>query len=134
MSKREWVPVRQVMREDVHMVNGRIDVLEALRTMKQVQATCLIIEKRDERDEYGMVTFSDIAKKVIARDRAPERVHVYEIMSKPVVSVKPEMDIRYCARLFERFHLSRAPVLEDGKVVGIVSLTDMVLRGLASRH
>ena len=130
MSKREWVPVRQVMREDVHMVNGRIDVLEALRTMKQVQATCLIIEKRDERDEYGMVTFSDIAKKVIARDRAPERVHVYEIMSKPVVSVKPEMDIRYCARLFESLGISHAPVVENGEVLGIVSYYLIALRAL----
>ena len=47
-----------------------------------------------------------------------------------IETVKPEMDIRYCARLFDRFELSRAPVAEDGKVVGIVSFTDMVLRGL----
>ena len=130
MSKREWVPVEQVMRTDVTLVNGRIDVLEALRTMKKAQVTCLIVEKRHDRDEFGMVTFSDVAKKVIARDRAPERVHVYEIMSKPVVSVKPDMDIRYCARLFENLGISHAPVVDDGKVLGIVSYYLIALKAL----
>jgi predicted transcriptional regulator len=51
-------------------------------------------------------------------------------MSKPVVSVDPQMDIRYCARLFENFGLGRAPVIEDGKVIGIVGYTDIVLRGV----
>lgn len=130
MSKREWIPVKQVMRTDVTMVNGRMDVLEALRTMKRVQATCLIVDKRDEKDEYGLVLFSDIAKQVIARDRAPERVHVYEIMAKPLICVRPEMDIRYCARLFERFGISHAPVVENDKVIGIVSYYLLALEGL----
>jgi predicted transcriptional regulator len=130
MSKREWIPVRQVMRTDVTMVNGRMDVLDALRTMKRVQATCLIVDKRDEKDEYGLVLFSDIAKQVIARDRAPERVHVYEIMAKPLICVRPEMDIRYCARLFERFGISHAPVIENEKVIGIVSYYLLALEGL----
>ena len=71
------------------------------------------------------------ATQVLAKDRSPKRVNIYEIMSKPVISVRPDMDIRYCARMFEQFGLSRAPVVERGKVLGIVSFTDMVLRGLA---
>lgn len=130
MSEREWIPVRNVMRSDVTMVNGRIDVLEALKIMKRVQATCLIIKKRHEKDEFGMLLFSDIAKQVIARDRAPERVNVYEIMSKPVISVHPEMDIRYCARLFENFGISQAAVIENGEVIGLVSYYLLVLEGL----
>ena len=51
-------------------------------------------------------------------------------MSKPVVQVSPDMDIRYCARLFERFGLERAPVVEAGKIVGMVSYHVLVLRGL----
>ena len=130
MNKRAWIPVKQVMRKDVTLVNGRMDVFEALRTMKRVQATCLIVDKRDDTDEYGLVLFSDIAKQVIARDRAPERVHVYEIMAKPLISVRPDMDIRYCARLFERFGISHAPVIEDEKVIGIVSYYLLALEGL----
>jgi len=130
MSDPKWVPVRQVMRTDVTLVNGRIDILEAMKVMKKVQATCLIVEKRHDNDEYGMLLFSDVAKKVIAKDRAPERVNVYEIMAKPVISIRPEMDIRYCARLFDSFGISHAPVIENDKVVGIVSYYLLVLEGL----
>lgn len=130
MNERTWIPVRKVMRSDVTFVEGRTDVLEALRIMKRVQATCLIVEKRHENDEWGMLLFSDIAKQVIAKDRAPERVNVYEIMAKPVIAVRPEMDIRYCARLFDNFGISHAPVVEEDKVVGIVSYYLLVLEGL----
>ena len=130
MSNREWVPVSKVMRRDVTHVDGRIDVFEALRIMKRVQATCLIVDKQHDNDEYGMLLFSDIAKQVIARDRAPERVNVYEIMAKPVIFVRPDMDIRYCARLFENFGISHAPVIEDNEIVGVVSYYLLVLEGL----
>jgi len=130
MNDIDWVPVSQVMRTDVASVDGKISVLEALKVMKQVQATSLMVDKRYDHDEHGMLLFSDVAKQVIARDRAPERVNVYEIMSKPVISVRPDMNIRYCARLFERFGISHAPVIEDDKVVGVVSYYLLVLEGL----
>lgn len=130
MSDRKWVPVRDVMRTDVTEVDGKIDVLSALKIMKKVSATCLIVKRRDEQDEYGMLLFSDVAKKVIAMDRAPERTNVYEIMAKPVISVRPDMNIRYCARLFEQFGISHAPVVDNDKVVGIVSYYLLVLEGL----
>lgn len=118
------------MRENFTVVDGSIDVMEAMRIMKRVGATSLIVEKRHENDEYGMVLFSDIAKQVIARDRAPERVNAFEIMAKPVISVRPGMSIRHCARLFDRCGISHAPVIEDGKVVGIVSYYLLVLGSL----
>jgi CBS domain-containing protein len=55
-------------------------------------------------------------------------------MSKPLMNVPPEMDIRYCARLFTRFDLSRAPVVENGEVIGIVSLTDLVIKGMMPKR
>ncbi|MGD8644748.1 MAG: CBS domain-containing protein [Chromatiales bacterium] len=130
MSERKLVRVRDVMKRDFDIVDGLVTIAEALRTMKYVDTKLLIVNKRHDDDEYGIVLLSDIAKQVLARDRAPERVNVYEVMSKPVVAVDPAMDIRYCARMFERFGLSRAPVLDNGQVIGIVSYTDMVLHGM----
>ncbi|MDH3614180.1 MAG: CBS domain-containing protein [Gammaproteobacteria bacterium] len=130
MSNPEWVAVRKVMRTEVTHVDGRTNVFEALRIMKRVQATSLIVDKRHEHDEIGMLLFSDIAKQVIAKDRAPERVNVFEIMSKPVITVRPDMDIRYCARLFDRFGISHAPVVDHDDVIGIVSYYLLVLQGL----
>jgi len=118
------------MRTEVTEVDGTLDVLSALKIMRKVGATSLIVRRRDEKDEYGLLLFSDIAKKVIARDRAPERVNVYEVMAKPILSVRPDMEIRYCARLFENFGISHAPVVEDDKIVGIVSFYLLVLQGI----
>ena len=129
MSDRKVVRVRDVMKSRFDLINGKMTVAEALKTMQHVDTKCLLVEKRHEDDEYGMVLLSDIAKQVLARDRSPERVNIYEIMSKPVVSVSSDMDIRYCARMFEQFGLSRAPVIDNRKMVGIVSFTDMVLKG-----
>ena len=130
MNDRKKITVRDVMKSKYDIVDGMISVKDALHTMKHVENKSLIVEKRDEHDEYGLVLISDIARKVLAQDRSPERVNVYEVMSKPIVTVDPDMDIRYAARLFDRFGLSRAPVVENGQVVGIVSFTDMVLKGL----
>lgn len=130
MSIRNWGPVRDCMRTDVTEVDGKLDVLSALKIMKKVGATSLIVKRRDEKDEIGMLLFSDIAKKVIAKDRAPERVNVYEVMAKPVLTVRPDMEIRYCARLFENFSISHAPVVENGEIVGMVSFYLLVLHGI----
>ena len=130
MIERKVIRVKDVMKTDVDIVDGKMTVMEALEKMKHVETKSLIVEKRNDDDEYGMVLLSDIAKNVLAKDRSPDRVNIFEIMSKPVISVDPHMDIRYCARLFEHFGLARAPVIENRKVIGIVSFTDMVLKGL----
>jgi len=134
MNEKRIVRVRDVMKHKFDMIDGTMTVRDALNTMKHVDTKSLIVDKRDDDDEYGMVLISDIAKQVVAKDRAPERVNIYEIMSKPVLSVDPDMDIRYCARMFEQFGLSRAPVTENGKVIGIVSFTDIVLKGLIEQQ
>jgi len=128
MNIPNWGPVRDCMRTNVTEVDGSIDVLAALKVMKKVGATSLIVKRRDENDEHGMLLFSDIAKQVIAKNRAPERVN--EIMAKPVLSVRPDMEIRYCARLFENFGISHAPVVENDKIIGMVSYYLLVLHGL----
>lgn len=132
MSERKLIQVRDVMKREFDVVDGMTTVKDALLKMKHVETKALIVRKRHTNDEHGMVLLSDISRQVLAKDRAPERINIYEIMSKPVITVHADMDIRYCARLFERFHLSRAPVVENGDVIGIVSLTDMVLHGLCA--
>ena len=132
MTERKVTRVRDVMKPRIDVVDGLTTVADALRTMRHHETKALIVDKRHPDDEYGIVLLADIARQVLAQDRSPERVNIYEIMSKPVITVNPDMDIRYCARLFEKFGLSRAPVIEHGKLVGIVSYTDMVLKGLCT--
>ena len=134
MSDKKIIRVRDVMKAQVDIIDGMTTVKDALLKMKHVETKSLIVDKRYEDDEYGIVLLSDIAKKVLATDKAPERINVYEVMAKPVIGVNPDMDIRYCARMFERFGLSRAPVIEDKKVIGIISFTDMVLQGMVENN
>ena len=124
------IRVRDVMKPEFDVVDGMTTVADALRQMRHRDTKMLLVEKRHDDDEYGVLLVSDIARKVLACDKAPERVNVYEVMVKPVVCVDPDMDIRYCARLFTRLDLSRCPVVKEGKVVGVVSFTDLVLKGL----
>jgi predicted transcriptional regulator len=131
-TERQIIRARDVMKTEFDMIDGRVTVMEALRTMRHVETKSLIVDKRHDDDEFGMVLLSDIAREVLAKDRSPDRVNVYEIMSKPLLPVDPDMDIRYCARYFEKFNLSRAPVMENRRVIGIISYTDMVLKGLVN--
>jgi CBS domain-containing protein len=130
MNPKEIVRVRDVMRHDIDIISGMTTISEALLQMEHLKNKMLIVDKRHEDDEYGVVLISDIAHHVLSQNKSPDRVNVYEIMTKPLVSVDAAMDIRYCARLFERLKLSRAPVMENGKLVGVVSLTRMVLHGI----
>ena len=130
MMVNKLIRVKDVMKTDFGTIDGIATVADALKKMKTLKTAVLIVNKRNEDDEYGMVTSGDIARHVLAKDRAPDRVNVYEIMSKPVISVHPDMDIRYCSRLFANYNLVRAPVLENNKIVGMVSPNSLVLDGL----
>ncbi|MEJ2309740.1 MAG: CBS domain-containing protein [Gammaproteobacteria bacterium] len=129
MSKK-LIRVRDIMKTDFDMVEGMSTVADALEKMHFVDTKTLIVNKRHDDDEYGIVTLSGIARHVLAVDRSPERTNIYEIMTKPALSVAPDMDIRYCARMFDHFKLTRAPVVENGKVIGIISVSDLVLKGM----
>ena len=132
MNKQIIIRVRDVMKHNFDKVDGNDTVQSALQKMEHHDSHILIINKRHEDDEYGLVLLADIAKKVIAKDRSPKRVNLYEIMAKPLISVRADMDIRYCARLFDRFGLNIAPVVESecGDIIGTVSYNDIVLKGL----
>ena len=133
MKHTELVRVKDVMKTQFDVIHGIETVADALRQAQHLETECLIVDRRHEDDEYGIVLLADIAKKVLGADKAADRVNVYEIMSKPVISVDPDMDIRYCARLFERFGLTLAPAVQNRTVVGVVSYRDIVLRGLRDR-
>lgn len=126
------IRVQEVMATEFDLVDGVTTVSEALRSVQHPQNRAWIVNKRNDADAYGIVLMSDIARQVLARGRAPERVSLYEIMTKPVLPVDPMMSVRHCAQLFERFDLSRAPVIDRGFVVGLVSVTDLVLKGLCA--
>ena len=131
MSEHMKLSVRDVMKEEFDLVEGVAAVRQTLEMMDHVETKCLIVNKRHESDEYGIVVIADIARGVLAKDRSADRVSIYEVMTKPAVTVHPDMNIKYASALFGRLGLSRAPVVDrKGNIIGIVSYTDMVMKGL----
>ena len=122
------VRVSDLMGAEVHTIDGLATVAEAMAAMKRLQISSLVVNRRDDDDELGLVTVSDLAREVVTRDRAPDRVNVYEIMSKPALTVRSGMLARYAVRLLVQFGVSRALVVDDaGAPCGLVTLRDLVL-------
>jgi predicted transcriptional regulator len=129
-AMKKQITVRDVMKTSFGIIDGMATIEEAVMKIKALKTSMLVVEKRHPDDEYGLLLVSDIARQVLAKDRSCARVNVYEVMIKPAVYVEPEMDIRYCSRLFARFDLVRALVVEDGKVIGSISPNLLVLEGM----
>lgn len=125
-----YIRVREVMTPSPRVIEGLATVRQAVELMRDNSVSSLIIDRRHEGDEYGMVTVHDIAGQVIGPDRSLDRVSVYEVMSKPVLTVDVDMDVKYAIRILTRFRLSRALVTDKGTMVGIVTLRDMAVRYL----
>ena len=131
MTTHEKVRVRDVMANTYVLVDGLTSVHEGIELAKNHQVKALIVDKRNDDDEYGIVLMNDIAKKVLAKNRSSKRTNIYEIMTKPALAVSADMNVKYCARLFERFGISRAPVISVGKIIGMVSYNNIVINGMA---
>lgn len=119
--------VEQVMQTDLHMISGVASVREAVQRMRDHRVTTLVIRRRDDADEYGLVTVEQIAARVVARNRSLDRVSVYEIMDKPALTLNPHMAVRYAIRLLARLDERRALVVDAEGARGLVTLRDLVL-------
>ena len=131
MKDKTIIHVRDVMKTAFITIDGVATIAEAVKMMKENKTSVLVVNKRNPHDEYGLILAGDIARHVLSKDRPPGRVNVYEIMHKPVISVHPDMDIRYCSRLFAQYDLVRVPVIEDRDIIGMVSPISLVLDGLS---
>ena len=129
MSDKVIIKVGEVMTPDVKTIEGTQTVDKAIEMMRNSGVSSLIVDRRDSEDEFGMVVVSDIATKVIGPNKAPSRVGIYELMSKPVLTIMEDMDIRYAVRLLGQFSLSRALVIDHQRNLKcIITLRDMVFR------
>lgn len=131
MSEHPYISVRDVMTANPVVIDGLATVAQAVALLRDRGFSSLVIDKRHEGDEYGLLTVHDLAEHIVGGDRAPERVNVYEIMTKPAVTVDINMNIKYAVRLLLRLGLNRALVTNNGVVAGIVTLRDLTLRSIA---
>ena len=117
--------VQEIMTADTVTIRGSATIAEALELMKAKEVRALIVERRHDDDPYGIVTETDIIYKVAAFGHDPKQMRVYEIMTKPCLTVAPELGVEYLARLFAQTRLRRAPVVRD-RLLGVVSVSDIM--------
>lgn len=121
------VRARDVMQKKVISIDGMATAKEAAAKMRSEKVYSLLVNKRNADDAWGLVVAHDFIKGVIMTGRAPSQVNVYEIMSKPIITVPADMDIRYVARLLFKAGIRRAPVMDGQEIVGMVSLSSLIL-------
>ena len=119
--------VGEVMRTSLHIVDGLSSVRSAIREMERLKVSSLVIDRRHEGDEYGVLTMQDIAAHVIAENRSAERTSVYQVMTKPALTLSAEMNVRYAIRLLVRLGMTRALVTRNDALAGLVTLRDLVI-------
>ena len=115
----------EIMTTDVVTINGAATVAQAVLTMREKGIRTLIVNRRHDQDAYGIVTQTDIVEKVVAYGKDPQKMRVYEIMTKPCVVINPDLGVEYVARLLTNIGIHCAPVIQD-KLLGIISFTDII--------
>lgn len=121
------IRVRDVMQKEVPSIDGMASVKEATAIMRESNVTELLVAKRNDDDAWGIVTVMDLIKNVIIPDRDAKNVFIYEVMTKPIITVPAQMDVRYAIRLMHRVGIRRAPVEDMGEIVGLITLFSLIL-------
>jgi len=126
-DKPKIIRVRDVMYKGVISIDGMATTREAVKKMKENKVFSLLVNKRHADDAWGILVSQDIIKGAILSGRSLDEVNVYEVMTKPVITVPADMDIRYAVRLIYRAGIRRAPVEDKGELVGMISLISLIL-------
>ncbi|MDM8525135.1 CBS domain-containing protein [Desulfococcaceae bacterium HSG8] len=121
------IRARDIMHKRIVSVDGISTAREAAARMRSEKVSSLLVKKRHADDAWGIVVIQDFIKGVIIPGRSPDAVNVYEIMTKPVITVPADMDIRYVARLIYRASIRRTPVEDGGELIGMISLSSLIL-------
>lgn len=118
------VPLGDEMNKDVTLIHPDKSVEYAGRILKAVGIGCLVVV--DGHGPVGILTERDIVQKVVADGRKPEETKVGDIMSTNLIMLKKENTVEEAVDIMERKNIKKIPITEDGHVVGIVTMTDLL--------
>ena len=117
------IKVKEIMSSPAITIDHNKTAKDAARLMMKYRKGFLVVTKR--KKAIGVISDSDILKYVVAKDKKGSRIKVKEIMSKPVIIVSPDDSIIDAVRKMKKSNIHRLPVVSNGKVVGVISLTDI---------
>ena len=114
-----------VMTKEVVCIEGTATAADAVRMMREKEVSSLFVNRRSQEDAWGIITRKDVVNKVVNPGEDPNDVKVFQIMSKPLITVSPGLALEYCSRLFDSAGIRRAPVFDGKEIIGILSNTDI---------
>lgn len=116
---------QEVMTKGVATIHPHATVAEAIQRMRDRQVGSLLVEQVSPSDTWGIITHTDVVRKIIAPDRDPAQVKIAEVMVKPITTVRPDTSLQECARLMGREHIRRVFVFDGHDIIGVVSAIDI---------
>jgi CBS domain-containing protein len=133
--------VADVMVREVITIDENSTVKEAAEVMNKFEIGCLIAVRKGKA--VGIITERDLLKRVVAEAKDVNKTRVKDVMSSPLVVVEPGMDLEEAVKLMFQMKIKKLPVVEEKRLVGLVSLTDIarfqpqmikILKQLATRQ
>ena len=117
---------KDLMKKDVGTIREMDSITTAITTMNDLGVSSLVVERNDDKDAFGMITRKDIVETLMTEIKSGvEALLVEIIMSKPVITVNPDLSIPLCYQMMRMMGVRRMPVVDDKELVGILSSTDL---------
>ncbi|WP_163576979.1 CBS domain-containing protein [Halomonas faecis] len=118
--------VKDIMMRDVVTVSPFATLRDALSLMKKHNLKCLVVEQQDAHDAWGLITYTNVLKTIVAEAGDIDLINVYDVCAKPAIGVGESLDVRHVARLMTDSVVKRVLVLDDNELVGLVTMDDIV--------
>ncbi|MBK1734642.1 histidine kinase [Halorhodospira abdelmalekii] len=118
--------VKDLMVTNVATISPLATIRAAMREMKRHRVKSLVVEKRNTHDAFGIITYTNILRTIVAEEGDIDLINVYDICSKPVITVPAEMDLKHVARLMVLQSIRRIVVLNDNELAGLITMNDIV--------
>ncbi|SEP62768.1 CBS domain-containing protein [Ectothiorhodospira magna] len=123
--------VKDIMQTEVISISPLATLREAMAKMRLHKVKSLVVDRRDNHDAYGILTYTTILRTIVSEEGDIDLLNVYDVCTKPALIVPQMMDVKYVAAMMIAQSAHRVVVLEGGNLVGLVTMNDIVGEVLA---
>jgi signal-transduction protein with cAMP-binding, CBS, and nucleotidyltransferase domain len=118
--------VQDLMVRDVATISPMATIREAMQAMKTRRVKSLVVQRRDAHDVYGIITYTNILKTIVAEEGDIDLINVYDVCAKPAITISAQADVKHAARMMVNMKLRRLLAVEGNDLAGIITMNDIV--------
>jgi CBS domain-containing protein len=119
--------VEEIMNKKVEFIEADAQLIDAIEIMVDKGIRSLLVKPSSEKDDYGVISTTDVVLRALGLGLDPLKTKVKEIMTKPIIWLKKEVDITEVANLMREHNVARVFVKEDRQVIGVIALLDITV-------